>query len=331
MLHRALVGVALSGLALAQSVTVDCPDSTIGAMAGQYPIYTGAGTAVIRGQSFCAGSFAGLPTTPMLCTRIGIQLGENPPGAVTYAQFVVRAGSTTLTALTSAWATNLPDQRVQVDLSNTPIAGGPGVNQWVEWQLAYPFYYNPGDGVVVDFTTQAGIAGTYLRTALGTGVPRCVTTNYTGGPTGAAYTSGGIKFRMVFEPLGMVTIGSGCPGAGNQVPQLGVMGQSNLGSQNLIVTLNNALGGALCAFLLGNPLELDIGGGCRLYNDALFNSFQLAAGTGTGGGSSAFFVPIPNAPGLLGFVANVQWAVFDPLSSAWVPVVTTAGGKLVVY
>ena len=59
----------------AQTVVVDYPDSTIGTLAGQYPIYTGAGLNVIRGQALCPGTFAALPTTTMVCTRVGVHRG----------------------------------------------------------------------------------------------------------------------------------------------------------------------------------------------------------------------------------------------------------------
>lgn len=331
MLRFTTLAVAcLAPMLAAQAVVVDYPDSTLGAAAGQYPIYTGTGLNVIRGQSFCPGTFAGLPATPMLCTRIGVQLAASA-GPVPYAQFVLRAGSTTVPNLTATFATNLPDQRVQLDLSGTSIDGGPTTNVWVEWPLQVPFYYNPGDGVVIDFVTQAAVAGNYLRTCIGAGVQRCVSLSYTGGPSGSAITSGGIKFRMVFEPVGMVQWGDGCPGAGNITPTIAAMGQSNLGSQNLIVTLNNALGGTAAVFTLGFPASIDLGGGCHIYNTALATSFQATGGSGPGVGSSAFFLPIPNNPTLAGFVADVQWVVLDPLSAAVVPVVTTAGGKLVVY
>lgn len=315
---------------LAAQTVVDYPDSIIGGLAGQYPIYTGTGLNVIRGQSFCPGTFAGLPATPMLCTRVGIQLGETA-GPVGYAQFVMRVGTTTLTTMTGTFATNLPDQRIQLDLSGTAISGGPNVNVWVEWQLANPFYYAPGDGVVIDFTTQAAVAGSYLRTAIGTGVPRVISTNYSVGAGGSALAGGGIKFRMVFEPLALVQYGQGCPGTGQLVPTIGELGQATIGNPAYLLTLNDALGGSLCALLLGFPANVDIGGGCRIYNTGAAFVLLQATGSGPGMGTAAFPLGIPNNTAFLGTVLDAQWGVFDPASMALLPVATTAGAKVVVF
>ena len=51
----------------AQTVTVvDVHDSTIGVVVSQYPIYTATLAGMVRGQSFCPGTFAGLPATLLL-------------------------------------------------------------------------------------------------------------------------------------------------------------------------------------------------------------------------------------------------------------------------
>ena len=312
----------------AQSVTIDYPDSVIGAAAGQYPIYTGSGTNLIRGQSLCLGTFANLPTTPMLCSRVGIQLANSAQ----YAKFVLRFGATSVPALTTTWATNLPDQRVQLDLSGTTISGGAGVNIWVEYELDSPFYYTPGQGIVLDITSQAAVAGQYARTAIGTGVPRLVDSNYLGAATsGIAGTSGGIKFRMVFEPLGLVQHGSGCPGTGAFVPQIGAIGTPTLGNAGFTVTLTQALGGSPCVFLLGQSALLDLSGGCKVYNDMLFSASLPTGGSGAGAGTAAIPLPIPNDTSLLTQVLNAQWGVLDFASGAIVPITLSAGGKIVFF
>lgn len=322
-----VLALGLSSLS-AQTLVVDCPDSVLGTVAGQYPIYTSTGLNVIRGQSFCPSTFVGLPAVPMICTRVGIQLSELA-GPVTYTQFVVRAGSTTVPALTTTYATNLPDQRVQVDLSNQALSGGANTNVWVEWPLQFPFYYNPGDGVVIDFTTQAAVAGSSLRTCIGTGVARCINTNYTGGGAGTASTSGGLKFRMVFEPLGLVPWGSGCAGSGGITPTIGSLGQSSLGSQSLIVTLGSAMPGTISACLFGAAADFDFGGGCHVFNNAAVTLFQITGGSGVGGGTGAVGLSIPNNQSLLGYVLNAQWGVFDP--GAPTGLAFSPGGKVVVY
>lgn len=323
-----LAATAFGATLPSQTLTVDYPDSVIGTAAGQYPIYTGTATNIIRGQSFCPGTFLGLPATPMICSKVGIQLANSAQ----YAKFVLRFGATNATALTTTWATNLPDQRVQLDLSGATISGGAGVNVWVEYELAYPFYYMPGQGVVLDITSQAMTAGVFARTALGSGVARLVDTNYAGGATsGSASTSGGIKFRMVFEPLGIVQHGTGCAGSGSFVPQIGSVGAPNLGNATFQVTLAQALGGSPCVFLLGNDALLDLSGGCKVYNDMLFSAALTTSGAGAGTGTSAILLPIPNDPSLLTQVLNAQWGVLDFASAAILPITTSAGGKIVFF
>lgn len=330
----ALLVPLFAAVAAAQSVTVDFPDSVTGVGQGQYPIYTATLTNLIRGQSFCPSTFANLPTTPMICTRVGLQLAE-VTGPVTYTTFQIRFGRSPLTTGTfsTAWAQNLPDQRLQVDLSGLLLAGGlNNTNAWFEWPLAYPFYFTPGDSVVLDLITQAAVSGQFLRTAIGTGSGRIVTTSYTGQPNGGAVqTGGGLKFRMVFEPVGLVQWGNGCPGLNNLIPMIGSTGQSTVGSNNHIVTLSNAFGGAPGAFLMGNPANFDIGGGCRIYNDLAFSMFMAISGSGPGNGTSAMPVFVPNNPLLLGFVADVQWGILDPGAPSFFGVVTSPGGKIVVY
>ncbi len=333
-MRHVLLTLSLSLLAagaVAQTV-VDYPDSTIAATSGQYPIYTGTATNVIRGQLFCPPTFAGLPTTPMILTRIGVQLADPATGPVPYAQFVVRAGATPITALTTSWNTNLPDQRVQVDLSGQTIAGIPtAANAWSDWPLANPFYWQPGQGIVLDITSQAAIAGQYLRTAIGSGVPRMISTNYTGSPTGTPSTSGGIKFRMVFEPPGLVSWGNGCAGSGNFVPQIGGIGAPSLGNGNFAVTLSNGLGGTLVVFTMGLPAQFDIGGGCRVHNTANLLTFTSSSGAGPGTGTAIWPLPIPNNLNLLGAVFDAQWGLLDTGSASPLGFSVSPGGKIVLH
>lgn len=323
--------LCLSPLA-AQSITCDYPDSTLGSPAGQYPIYTGAGTNLIRGQSMCPGTFAGLPTTPMLCTRVGVQLAE-VTGPATYATFVLRVGKTSIAPpWTNTWATNLPDQAVQVDLSGQTLNGGVGVNQWVEWPLARPFVYNPGEGVVLDVTSRAAVAGQYLRTAIGTGAARVVSTNYAGAATGSLSQSGGIKFRLVFEPLAFQVTSPGCPGSGSITPAIGTVGQPTIGNPAFLLTLDQALGGTIAAIAFGGSSAIDLGGGCVLRNDlSLFTDVAFTTGSGPGVGQSAFALPIPNQPVLIGYLADVQWAVLDPGSPSPLGFTLSSAGKLVLF
>lgn len=316
----------LSSTLLAQGLTVDYPDSVLGSAAGQYPVYTGTGTNVIRGQLFCPSTFAGLPTTPMLCTRVGIQLAE-VTGPVLYSMFEVRIGTTTVSALTNTWVTNLPDQTLQVDLSNTVITGGQGVNQWVEWPLAVPFVYNPGEGVVLDMITQTSVAGQYLRTAIGTGVPRLIAASYTGQPTGPTLaTSGGIKFRMVFDNGGFAVVTPGCAGTGQLIPEISALGQPTIGNLGFAVMLDQALPSSLCALTIGFPAFVDIGGGCIVRNDAMGLFLVPTNSTGQAG----YPFPIPNQAWLAGTVFDTQWAVLDGGSASPLGIALSGGAKIAI-
>lgn len=334
-MSRVLASLALSlvfASASAQAQTVvDYPDSTIGAAAGQYPVYTGTGTNVIRGQSFCPSSFAGLPSTAMICTKIGLQLAELNATPVQYAQFVLRAGRSAQQTLSNTWNTNLPDQRVQLDLSGQFVPGGAGVNQWFEFELANPFYWQPGDSVVIDLTTQAAVGGQYLRTAIGTGVARMVSTNYLGATTGSPSTAGGIKFRMVFEPLGLTRFGTGCPGSGGFVPYIASNGPAAVGNASFAVTLRAAPGGTFAAFTFGNPTQLPLGGGCTLYNDAVLVLSTATTGSLPGTGTAQVSLPIPADPLLVDAVLDVQWVCLDGASGSPLGLTTSAGGKLRIH
>lgn len=328
------VGLAASTL-FAQTTVLDYPDSTINAPQGQYPVYTPTNGNTVRGQLYCPSTFAGLPTTPMLCSRVGIQISDQQD----YTTFVVRAGTTKATALTSAsWATNLPDQRIQADLSGTKIMGGLNgttpVNIWVEFELNYPFLYTPGDALVFDLTAQSKVAGTYCKTAIGTGVPRALDLAYTPASKGppSVYTSGGIKLRFVFQPLQWVSYGKGCPGTGNFVPDLSMTGSMKPGSV-VVLRMANGLGGAPTLLFLGlSPLQLPlpIGGGCTLLTPLDIVISSIATGSGAGQGTAGGALPIPNDNNLLGAVVNFQFSQLDQGSGAFLPFTLSNGGKIVV-
>jgi len=253
-------------------------------------------------------------------------------GPATYAQFVIRVGKTGVAPpWTNSWATNLPDQSIQVDLSGQTLTGGIGLTQWFDWPLARPFVYQPGEGVVVDVTTQASVAGQWLGTALGNGA-RVVSTNYTGGANGSLFQSGGIKFRLFFEPPSFLVTAPGCPGSGGFVPAVGSVGQPSLGNQGFVLTLDQALGGTIGAFLLGVPTAVNIGGSCVLHSDlSLYVDFAVTTGATPGSGQAGFALPIPNLPSLAGYLCDVQWAVLDPGSPSPLGFTLSSAAKLVLF
>jgi hypothetical protein len=320
--------------ALSAQTTVDYPDSAIASPAGQYPVYTPTNGNTVRGQIHCPSSFAGLPNTKAIVSRVGIQLS----GQEDYTTFVVRAGVSPVSTMTNSWTQNLPDQRVQADLSGTKLMGGmngsSAVNIWYEFELNYPFLYNPGDNLIVDITAKSKVAGTFCRSAIGSGVPRALDTSYTAtsaGPT-AVYTSGGIKLRFVFQPIQGVIFGKGCPGTGNFTPQISVKGTMQLASP-VIISMNNGLGGATTLSFLGIlPLirPLPLGGGCELLVSPDIISVLGAAGSGPGNGAASVAFAVPNDPNLKSGVLSFQWAQLDQGSGALVPFTFSDGAKIVI-
>jgi hypothetical protein len=323
----ALAATALSAPALdAQQLTVDYPDSVLNAPQGQYPIFTPTNGATVRGQILCPPTFAGLPATPRQVTRVGVQIA----GQELYAEFVVRAGSSTQPSLTPTWATNLPDQRVQLDLSNTVLQGGlngtTAVNQWVELPLANPFQWNPGESIVLDITARSAVAGVYCRTAIGTGVGRCISTAYTGQASGSVITSGGIKFRIVFDDQGWSRSGVGCPDSTSTVVGLAYAGNVALGQP---ITLGMTSGAPLPYFLvsgisntnwLGIALPLDLGlfgaAGCSLYcsQEVLLGPFAA---------TTSLQATVPSSPFFIGAVSYWQGLLVDPALAGPLPLCTS--------
>jgi hypothetical protein len=315
--HSLCAAIVLSSAALfAQSTTVDYPDSVLTGPSGQYPVYTPPSGAIVRAQIFCPATFAGLPTGPMLVTRVGIQIA----GQEDYTLFVGRAGTTAVKALTTTFATNLPDERVQFDLSGQKLPGGlngsTAANQWVEFDLRHPFRYSPGDALVVDITAQSKVAGIYCRTAIGSGVPRMLNLTYTATTTtGSVYASGGIKLRFVFAPLYQpIAFGQGCSGTGNLTPKLSATGSTRIGATGvLLVNLTQGRPNAP-AMIVASPfgIDLPIFGGCTIY-PAL--SVLIPSATNGSGDLGTVFV-VPNQPALDGASLTVQVAIDDPASAA---------------
>ena len=103
------------------------------------------------------------------------------------------------------------------------------------------------------------------------------------------------------------------------------------GKVEVQLTMNQALGGTLCAILIGNHIEFDIGGGCRLYNDAIFAYILMGTtGAGPGTGSASLPVVIPGSPSFIGMIVDAQWGVLDPLSPSPYGASATPGGKVLL-
>jgi len=308
-----------------------------------FPFYTpGAGSTgqTVRLQVLCPDSFLSLQNlTPGLVTRVQFSLA----GQATYDTFELRAGATAATSLTNDWAVNLADQRVQRDLANQLLAGGGTasvpINAWVEIGLDYPFYWQPGQGIVVDLITHVAVPGVVLGTTSATtgGIQRAYNFGYTPGAPATNINTGGIAVGFVFANTDIVTFGSGCSGPGGVAPWLSSVGQSTLGGTMLVIA-DGALAGSVGGFLWGTsrrivaagPLPLALGGACALLvAPEVFVDAPITPG-GAGAVASCA-LPIPNDPLLLGAVVYTQFAQLDATTPAIVPLTFSNGGAVVVH
>lgn len=311
-----ILSLFVLGSALVAQTTVDYPDSTLASPAGQYPLYTPTNGNVCRVQIFCPSTFASLPTIPMLCTKVGVQIAGQYP----YTAFVGRAGTTTVTALTTSFTTNLPNQDIQFDWSGRTLQGGGTntslANVWVEIDLCHPFVYTPGQSLVVDITSQSQVAGQYCRSAIGTGVSRMYDLAYTPASTGGTVLgSGGIKLRFVFQPLYQpVEFGAGCEGTNQLTPKLSATGSTQIGATApLLLNLSQARANAASFLVLGlQCLDLPVFGGCEIYPQLSILVGSTTSSSGTGG----FPVLIPNNSALDGVAVTCQYAIDDPNTKA---------------
>lgn len=344
LLPVSLAAMSCCASAVAQQV-VDYDSSALASPPGfGYPLYTpGAGSLgqTVRTQWRCPDTFlAQQSVSAGFVTHIGLALA----GTATYDTFELRAGVSTVPALTGIWDTNLPDQRLQKNLANVPLVGGgtasAPVNQWVEFELDHPFHWQPGQNIVVDLIAHLAAPGVMCGTTVGTGVERAFHANYQGQPTApSVQATGGLVFRMRFAPLAIVPFGQGCPGTGSFVPVLASTGQSALGSSNYTLAVTQALPGAIAGFALGfsrqafsgGPLPFPFGGGCDLLVSPDVFVVAIPSGTGPGTGTASMPLLVPNRPSLRSSVVYAQFAQIDLLSPANAPVVFSNAGAVVVF
>lgn len=335
------VVLLLSAVDLAAQVTVHYDSPTLAQPPRvAFPFYTPAGGATFqttRVQVLCPASWLALQgVQPGIVTHVGLSIA----GEATYSTFALRAGTASLAGLVAQWATNLPDQRVQVDLANRPIQGGgtaaAPVNAWVDFELAHPFVWMPGQDVVVDLTTRIAQPNVYLGTTTSPMVARAYSFDFQGGPDASLVSlSNGFVFRMQMAPLSLLPFGQGCA-AGSAAPAvLGSTGSMVPGTQDLLLEATGATPGAFATFLVGfsrdlfqsQPLPLSFGSGCNLLVSADVNL------TGVVGANGSVQQPIllPNWPGLVGVSLYAQFAQLELASVATLPVVFSNAGRLLIH
>jgi hypothetical protein len=313
-MHKTLLAAGtlllVSGLPLSAQIKVYYPDNVITTPAGQYPIYTPTSGATVRGQIMLPGNFSGLPTAAGLVTKVGCQIA----GVEDYTTFVIRAGISPQKSLTNTFTSNLPDQRIQTDLSGTKLIGGGTqanqVNKWVEFDICNPFFWSPGQAICIDFTAKSKVAGKYCRTAIGSGVSRMLNLSYTNQTTGNVYTSGGIKIMVVIDdPTKVVPYDKGCPGANNVTPVLSHRGSTKLGSGALFLDLTKARASARAILAIGVKCQnFRLNTTCRL-NPSLD---VLVFGTTSSTGTMTVAGAVPSDTKLRGVTLYTQYAVDDP-------------------
>ncbi|MEC7584260.1 MAG: hypothetical protein VYE77_08080 [Planctomycetota bacterium] len=333
MIKRLFVtATVLAAILPSQQTAVDYPDSALVSPPELlFPFYTIFGGGTVRYQTMCPGTFAGLPTQPMMVTKVGMQIA----GQSLYNTFEIRFGTTNLPSLTACFATNLTDNRLQCDRSNTVLQGGVQagvpVNEWVEFELDAPFIYTPGEGLVLDLVSSCS-SNNFCNTGTGSH-DRLFSAPYTGVETCAALVPGsGLKFRTVFEPIGFPTYGNSCPGTGGFQPTISGGGTASPGNL-AFVNLNNALGGAPTSLLFGfsrtnsatSTLPDPIGGGCSQLTSMNAMVPMPTTGIGAGQGSAIFALTVPNDPTFSGAALFAQWAQIDAASPAVLPVTASEG------
>jgi hypothetical protein len=338
----ALVGVAAAFPALAQQIHY--PDAVLANPSQlSFPWYTpGAGTGgqTVRVQWLCPSTFlANQGLSAGLVTKLGFSLA----GQAAYDVLEVRVGVSSVTSLGSDWLVNLPDQRLQRDLANVVLPGGGTsslpINQWVDYDLDFPFYWQPGDAVVVDIITRASTSGAIVGTTVGTGVvTRAYNFNYSAGALATNFTGWGGKFRLQFADTSLVTYGAGCAGSAGVAPVLSSSGDAALGNTMILLadlTVPTGFGGFLFGFsrtsFAAGSLPAALGGGCSvLVSPELFEPVVIGPGS-VGFGSAGYALIVPFTPSLRGTVLHTQFLQADMGSPAIVPLTFSGGGAIVIY
>ena len=64
---------------------------------------------------------------------------------------------------------------------------------------------------------------------------------------------------------------------------------------------------------------------------SLYSDFAITTGVGAGVGQAGFSLPIPNQPALIGYLADVQWAVLDQGSPSPFGFTLSSAAKLVLF
>jgi len=332
-----VLAAATAVLALAPTTraqAVDYPDSTLSSPPELFfPFYTLGSGGTVRYQTILPSTFQGLPAQPTLVTKVGLPIA----GEALYTTFEIRFGASPRQTLNNFWTDNLPDQRVQVDLSGEMlpggVAGGAPINRWVEFDLAHPFLWNPGESLVLDIVSSAASPGNWCQTTVHQSGERLYDAPYSFGASGRSLsTTNCMKFRVVFDTATFPTYGQGCAGSGGFTPAIAASGSPTLGSI-VPITATGLLGGAPVGRLLGFsraqapfgdlPFGLRGGGACAILNSVDSWELYVANGTGAGQGDVTSVVIVPNDGSLVGVNAFFQFAVVDPAAAS--PVALSEG------
>lgn len=327
------------------------PNNTIGTAKNFFPF--GAARNGVRQQDLIPGTVFG--SGPVLIQDL-YWCAAGPPtgntqteGEVVYGDFEIRMGVTSVTTLTSAWATNLPNPttvhkgRLRLRWKNgvfTPIG------------LQVPFLFaptNPGDNLCVDFilwsmTDTGGIVpdvnGYVIGANYDSTAPRCWLLNWPINQGGAANVGlNGLRLGFLLGNGNFVARGSGCATSAATVPAISNAPSSwpTLG-QNFSFQVQKAAPGTLAFPMLGSSettwgpfaLPYDLtplnATGCQLWIDPLVT---LQGSLTDASGAATTTVGVPNNTALIGGRLYSTWLSLDAAANG-LGLVTSDYGLLIL-
>jgi hypothetical protein len=158
-------------------------------------------------------------------------------------------------------------------------------------------------------------------------IARLFTANNPDAPNATVIQQGfGLRTRFQFQEGTTVPFGTGCPGAGNFVPEATTAGGLPLpGNSSWTHVVDRAASQRNATLLIGDsktawgaiPLPVDLGligaTNCSLLVSVLVTASTMTVGGGPGAGRATIGMPIPPIPTLFGQPIYTQWIVLDPL------------------
>ncbi|MBL8754496.1 MAG: hypothetical protein JNK15_14425 [Planctomycetes bacterium] len=250
-----------------------------------------------------------------------VELFVAPAGAATrtFSEIQVRMGHNP-NPLTTTMATNFVGFTAR-PVQHNVLEFATLADQWQPLGMAFPFTYNPANGMLVleFFVRDAGATGGPANAGLRTdpSIPFVWTSG--SGYGGTAVAGGGIKLRFCTDHYGFVEYSvGGCPGSNAQEPRLSYAGSPQVGNTVQIQLSNVPASPTLAVLVYGltprvGPVDLGFLGspGCASRTLADVTTTHVVSG-----GAASVALPLP--PGLpAGFPLWNQWFVIDLPANAF--------------